>query len=124
MGKEQVRGAVERNVAQGAEVDSEHLAEGAAPAQPAVCRPPRVRSGHARNDGRQGAAALSAVETEIVEQRRQTENGKSRKCGMLDTDRAPVAVVDGVDIHTLPDPLRAEADGSLVVSRCKSPRTL
>ncbi len=107
MGKEQIRGAVERHVAQSAEIDPEHLAEGAVPAQPEVGRPLRVRRGHARDNGRQGAAALAAVETETVEQCRQAETGQRLEPGMLDTDRAPVAVAGGIDINTLPVPLRA-----------------
>ena len=56
---------------------------------------------------RQGAAALAAVETETVEQCRQAETGQRLEPGMLDTDRAPVAVAGGIDINTLPVPLRA-----------------
>ena len=53
--------------------------------------------------------ALAAVETETVEQCRQAEAGQRLEPGMLDTDRAPVAVGDGIDINALPVPLRARA---------------
>ena len=53
--------------------------------------------------------ALLAPGKRTVEQCRQAEAGQRLEPGMLDTDRAPVAVGDGIDINALPVPLRARA---------------
>ena len=61
---------------------------------------PRRR--HACGDGGQGKAALPAVAAEVVKQVRKAQHVQRRKRGMLDAERACVAVGGRGDVGSLP----------------------
>ena len=107
--KQAIRGAVECHVTQGTEVDPEKFAQRTGAAQPPVGRPFRARCRHAGGDGGQCAAPLPPVEAEIVKQLRKTQHVQCCKRGMLDADRAPVAVGGRGDVDILPVAVRGLA---------------
>ena len=97
-----VRGTVEYHVTQVSEVDPEKFAQRTGSAQPAVGGPVRARRRHACGDGGQGTAALPAVEAEVVKHVRKAQHVQRRKRGMLDAERACVAVGGRGDVDSLP----------------------
>ncbi len=120
--KQAIRGAVECHVTQGTEVDPEKFAQRTGAAQPPVGRPFRARRRHAGGDGGQCAAPLPPVEAETVKQFRKAQHVQCCKRGMLDADRATVAVGGRGDVDILPVAVRGLAALTLHKPRCDPAR--
>ena len=101
MRQQPVRSPVKRHVVHRREVDAEQFAGGTGRAQPACGLALRRGMRHAGDDAGQGAAALAAVEAEIVQQLRQPQQLQRRQGGMFDSDGPPVPVAHRRDVDRL-----------------------
>ena len=106
---QRIGGAIQPHRSHGCELHPQQLAERAAFTQPAPGGALRARPSHARDDRADGGGAHRRAETDLLEQRAQSELVHRPQSHVLDADRAWTNQLQGVDIDVLdvtPSPCR------------------